>query len=188
MPKDPTFEPEHEGWMRVPEPGPLKMMMLIIPPMVVLGLSFHFIFSLAGANVQPLTNIRNAPIALAIIAGIAPIHELLHLLCLPGFGLNEESIVGFWPKMFAPYVYYEGVLSRNRYIFICACPFAVLSVVPLLVSLINPDIPVIVIAVSYLNCLLSGADLAGIFLLLKHVPSGASIKNNGTEGYWRKEN
>ena len=52
---------------------------------------------------------------------------------------------------------------------------------------INP-VPVIVIAVSYLNCLLSGADLAGIFLLLKHVPSGASIKNNGTEGYWRKEN
>jgi hypothetical protein len=101
--------------------------------------------------------------------------------------MNQKSIVGFWPKMVAPYVYYEGVLSRNRYILISTCPIVVLSLFPLLVAFVKPDIPVIIIAVSYLNFLLSGMDLASICLLLKHVPSGALVKNNGLDGYWRNK-
>lgn len=185
--KDPAFEPDKEGWTRLREPGPFKLQLMVIPPLVVVGLSFHLIYWLAGADVRPLANIRNAPIALAIMVGTAPIHELLHLLCLPGFGLNDKAIVGFWPKMFSPYVYYDGVLSRNRYILICACPFVVLSIVPLLASFIKPDIPVIIVAVSYLNCLLCGMDMASIFLLLRQAPPDAEVKSNWTDGYWRKQ-
>ncbi|HUT31022.1 MAG TPA: DUF3267 domain-containing protein [Sedimentisphaerales bacterium] len=185
MPRDPAFEPEREGWMRVSEPPLPRMLLILLPLMVVLGLLSHLMYWLAGANVKPLMDIRNAPIGLAIIVAIAPFHELLHLLSLPGFGMNQESIVGFWPKMVVPYVYYKGVLPRNRYILICACPLLVLSILPLLIAFVRPHIPLIIIAVSYLNFLLSGMDLASIYLLLKHVPSGALVKNNGLDGYWR---
>jgi hypothetical protein len=187
MPRDPAFEPEREGWIRVPEPPLPRMLLMVIPLMVALGLFSQSMYWLAGANVRPLMDIRNAPIGLAIMVGIAPFHELLHLLSLPGFGMNQKSIVGFWPKMVVPYVYYKGALSRNRYILICACPLVVLSIFPLLVAFVRPDIPLIIIAVSYLNFLLSGMDLASIYLLLKHVPSGAIVKNNGLDGYWRTE-
>jgi hypothetical protein len=163
------------------------MLLMVIPAMVVLGLLSHLMYWLAGANIQPLTDIRNAPIGLAIMVGIAPFHELLHLLSVPGFGMNQKSIVGFWPKMVVPYVYYKGALSRNRYILISACPIVVLSLFPLLVAFVKPDIPVIIITVSYLNLLLSGMDLASIYLLLRHVPSRAIVKNNGWEGYWRNK-
>jgi hypothetical protein len=166
MPQDPLFEPEQEGWIPVREPSPTKTMLIMIPPMVVVGLLFSLLYWLAGADVSWLLNIRNWPIALVIMAGTAPVHELLHLLCLPGLGLNDKAIVGFWLKMFAPYVYYDGVLSRNRYILVCAGPFVVLSAIPLLLSFIKPDIPVLILAISYLNCLMCAGDFAGILVLL----------------------
>ncbi len=187
MPEDPEFEPESEGWVSVREPGPVKLLLITIPLVVFVGLLFQLTFWLAGVDVSPLSNIKNAPIAFAIILGVVPIHELLHLVCFPGFGLGEKSIVGFWPKMFVPYVYYDGVLPRNRFMLICACPAIVLSAIPVLVSFIKPNIPVIIVAVSYLNCLVCGVDLVSIFLVLKQVPSDAVVRLNGFRGYWRRQ-
>lgn len=187
MPKDPAFEPKREGWTPIPEPPLPRMLLILIPVMVALGLLSHLMYWLAGANVGPLMDIKNTPLGLAIMVAVTPLHELLHLLSLPGFGMNQKSIVGFWPKMVVPYVYYEGILSRNRYILICACPLVVLSILPLLIAFVRPDIPLIIVAVSYLNLLLSGMDLASILLLLRHVPSRAIVRNNGTQGYWRTE-
>ena len=187
MPEDPEFEPESEGWVSVREPGPVKLLLITIPLVVFVGLLFQLAFWLAGVDVSPLSNIKNAPIAFAIILGVVPIHELLHLVCFPGFGLGEKSIIGFWPKMFVPYVYYDGVLPRNRFMLICACPAIVLSAIPVLVSFIKPNIPVIIVAVSYLNCLVCGVDLVSIFLVLKQVPSDAVVRLNGFRGYWRRQ-
>jgi len=187
MPEDPEFGPESERWVAVREPGPGKIQLIAIVTAVFVGLLLQLLFWLAGANVSPLQNIRNAPIGLGIMLGIIPIHELLHLLCFPCFGLNKKSIIGFWPKMFVPYVYYDGVLSRNRYMLICACPVIVLSAIPVLVSFIKPDISVIIVAVSYLNCLVCGVDLVSIFLVVKQVPSDAVVRLNGFRGYWRKQ-
>lgn len=187
MPEDPEFGPESEGWVAVREPGPVKILLITIPAMVVMGLLFHFLYWLAGTDISPLSNIKNAPIALAMILGVVPIHELLHLVCFPGFGIGEKSIVGFWPKIFVPYAYYVGVLPRNRFMLICACPAIVLSAIPVLVSFIKPDISVIIVAVSYVNFLLCGGDLVSIFLVVKQVPSDAVVRLNGFRGYWRKQ-
>jgi hypothetical protein len=187
MPEDPEFEPESEGWVYVREPGPVKLLLITIPLVVLVGLLFKLAFWLAGVDVSPLSNIKNAPIAFVIMLGVVPIHELLHLVCLPGFGLGEKSIVGFWSKMFVPYVYYDGILPRNRFMLICACPAIVLSAIPVLVSFIKPNIPVIIVAVSYLNCLVCGIDLVSIFLVLKQIPSDAVVRLNGFRGYWRRQ-
>jgi hypothetical protein len=185
-PEDPEFEPERDGWVAVREPPPVKLQLIAIPPMIGVALLFHLMCRLAGVDTSALTRIRNVPVGLAIAVVIAPFHEFLHLLCLPAFGLTAESTVGFWPKMFAPYVQHCGALSRNRALLIWACPFVVISVVPLLVCLVKPDIPVIIVAVSYVNCLLRGGDLFGAVLVFRQVPSGAVVRLNGVRGYWRK--
>jgi len=187
MPEDPEFEPESEGWVSVREPGPVKIQLIAIVIAVLVGLLLQLLFWLAGANVSPLQNIRNAPIGLGIMLGIIPIHELLHLLCFPCFGLNKKSIIGFWPRMFGAYVYYNGALSRNRVMLISACPFIVLSIIPLLGSFVMLSIPVIVVAVSYLNGFLCGVDLLNILLLVKQVPSDALVRAKGYHSYWRKQ-
>jgi len=186
MPQDPEFDPKNQGWTSLREPGPGKIQLIAIVMAVFVGLLLQLLFWLAGADVSPLQNIRNVPIGLGIMLGIIPIHELLHLLCFPCFGISENSIIGFWLRMFGAYVYYDGELSRNRAILISACPFMVLSIIPLLGSFVMLNISMLVVAVSYLNGLLCGADLISIFLLVKQVPSGAVVRNNGLHSYWRK--
>lgn len=187
MPENSQCDLEDEGWVAVREPGLIKIQLIAIPVVILIALLFQLAFWLAGVDVSPLTNIKNAPIALAIILGVVPIHELLHLVCFPGFGLGEKSIVGFWPKMFIPYVHYDGILSKKRFVLIVSCPFVVLSIMPLLSSFIKPDIAVVIVAVSYLNCLVCGVDLISIFLVVKQVPSDAVVRNNGLHSYWRKQ-
>jgi hypothetical protein len=187
MPQDPEFDPKNQGWTSLREPGPGKIQLIAIVIAVLVALLLQLLFWLAGANISPLQNIRNAPIGLGIMLGIIPIHELLHLLCFPCFGLNKKSIIGFWPRMFGPYVYYNGALSRNRVMLISACPFIVLSIIPLLVSICTADIHVVIVAVSYLNGLSCGVDLLNILLLVKQVPSDALVRAKGYHSYWRKQ-
>ena len=187
MPEDPEFDPKNQGWTPLREPGPGKMQSIAVVVAVCIGVFLQLLFWLAGADVSPLQNIRNAPIALGIMLGIIPAHELLHLLCFPRFGLSKRAIIGFWPRMFGPYVYYDGALSRKRTILISACPFMLLSIIPLLRSFVTLNIPALVVAVSYLNGLACGVDLVGIFLLVKQVPSGALVRSKGYHSYWQKE-
>jgi len=187
MPENSQFDLEDEGWVAVREPGLIKIQLITIPVVVFVVLLFQLAFWLAGIDVSPLSNIKNAPIALAIILVVVPIHELLHLVCFPGFGLGEKSIVGFWPKMFIPYVHYDGILSKKRFVLIASCPFVVLSITPLLISFIKPDVALVIVAVSYLNCLVCGVDLISIFFVVKQVPSDAVVRNKGFHSYWRKQ-
>ena len=187
MPQDPEFDPTNQRWTSLREPGPGKIQLIAIVMAVFVALLLQLLFRLAGANVSPLQNIRNFPIGLGIMLGLIPIHELLHLLCFPCLGLSENSIIGFWPRMFGVYVYYDGELSRNRTILISACPFMVLSIIPLLGCFVLRNIPVVVVAVSYLNGLLCSADLVSIFFLVKQVPSNALVRAKGYHSYWRKK-
>lgn len=187
MPQDPEFDPKNQGWTSLRKSGPGKIQLIAIVIAVFIGFLLQLLFWLAGANVSPLQNIRNVPIGLGIMLGIIPIHELLHLVCFPCFGLSENSIIGFWPRMFGAYVYYDGEFSRNRAILISACPFMVLSIIPLLGCFVILNIPVVVVAVAYLNGLLCSADLVSIFLLAKQVPSNALVRAKGYHSYWRKQ-
>jgi len=187
IPDDPQFDPIAEGWAPLREYGPGKMQLIAIPIMVAIAFLFNLGFWLSGVDTSPLTDIRNAPAAIGIVLVLAPVHELLHFICLPSFGFNDKSVFGFWPKVFSAYVFYNGVLTRNRYIFIGICPFVALSVIPLLCSYILPSVPMVIVAASYLNSFMSGMDLMGSFVLAKQVPSNSLVRNKGYKTYWKKE-
>lgn len=188
MPQNPEFKPEDQGWIPLDEPGSIKIQLFAIPVTVLVALTIQLGFWLVGVDVSPLSKLKNIPIALVIVLGIIPMHELLHFFCLPNFGLNRKSIIGFWPSRLVPYVYYNGALPRNRYILILVCPFVVISVIPLLSSVFKPDLPILIVAVSYLNSLFCGGDLMGLLLLVRQVPSNTLVRNNGYHTFWQRRN
>ena len=188
MPQDLEFNPEDQGWIPLREPGSIKIQLYAIPITVLVALTVQLGFWVAGVDVSPLSKLKNIPIALVLFLGIIPIHELLHLLCFPKFGFNKKSTIGFWPSRFAAYVSYNGSLPRNRYILISVCPFIVISVIPLLISVLEPDLPILIVAVSYLHSLLCGADLIGVLLFVRQIPSNAIVTNNGYHTFWRQRN
>ncbi len=187
MPENPDFNPENEGWTPLREPGPIRVQLLSLPLVVFIAILMQLGFWFAGIDVSPLSKLRNIPIALVLILGIIPVHEVLHLLCFPNLGLNKETFIGFWPKMFVPYVYYDDALPRNRFILISACPFIIISIIPLLGSMFTHDLHPLIVAVSYLNGLFCGVDLMGVCLLIRQVPSDAQVRNVGYRGYWKKK-
>jgi hypothetical protein len=88
-----------------------------------------------------------------------PIHEFLHVITHPDFGMSRKTVVGEWPSHFLFYAHYEGPRSRERLIVSTATPFLLMTVLPLLVSIIFGRASIIVAFVSTLNALASGADI-----------------------------
>lgn len=71
---------------------------------------------------------------LVVLALLITVHEALHALAHPSFGLSRRSAIGFWPSRLLFYAHYEGCLSRDRLIFILLLPTLVLSFLPLLLA------------------------------------------------------
>jgi hypothetical protein len=70
---------------------------------------------------------------ISIFLGVLIVHELIHLIAHPKFGLSKDSVLGVWPKAGVCYAFYGGELSRNRFILIIALPLFVLTIAPLVV-------------------------------------------------------
>ncbi len=187
-PEDTQLAPKKDGWSTVGGPDPIKFLLISLSIGVFVGLSIVSVFWLLGAEVSPLTRYENIPLGLAVLIALLPFHELSHVLCFPHFGLSKRTTVGFWPKKLAAYVHYRGSLSRIRYILIALSPLAILSVIPLIITLFKPDSSVLILAVSYINGLASGADILGVLLVLGQVPSNGMIRISGSRGYWRVPN
>jgi len=121
-----------------------------------------------------------------------PAHELVHALCCPGWGLSADTVVGIWlPKGFL-YVYYDGPMSRNRFLFVLIAPYLFLSILPLALIAIfkfagwTPELILGLTWTSLLGSLLAGGDFVSIgSLISSKVPGTALVRNNGQKSYWK---
>ena len=64
---------------------------------------------------------------LVIVIFLIPVHELTHALFHPACGLSDKTIIGLWLSKGLFYAYYEGPMTRNRFLMVYAGPFVVLS-------------------------------------------------------------
>lgn len=108
---------------------------------------------------------------LLIIAATVVVHEVVHYICYPS---GDNARFGFEKKFFAPYTQYEGAIIRHRYIFVVCAPFLVLTVAPLLLSLIA-GFSMWLALVSVVNITLSAADLYMGYCMYKKAPKGSFI-------------
>ena len=192
IPEDPNFRPESEGWIRLREPRPGLLMLVAIPLGMVLAVGLALLWSLviefelpADAFSVTITVPGLSGAVLALIAFMLA-HELLHVVPAVLGGSSRHVVVGFWPRHAAPYVAYTGVLSRELQLLSGALPFVVLTVLPLVVALVFRATGYWMATLSVVNMLGSGADVMMVFLLARHVPRRAAIRNQGYSTWWRR--
>jgi hypothetical protein len=117
------------------------------------------------------------------------VHELLHAVVHPGWGLSHRTILGAWPARLLFYAHYSGPLSRNRFLCVFAMPFLIITVLPLGLAACGlklPDLMTWAVAWgSTLNALAAGGDYFGILLISLQVPRAAIVQNQGWRTYWK---
>ncbi len=131
----------------------------------------------------------------AVVAAIVcyiPLHELLHLVWHPRFGASDRSYLIVWPTRLQFGVYYEGCMSRARWLLMRLAPLVLLSLLPAVfwaifrnVALTSQFIRTFLEVVTILNCVGSGADVAGCFVVLSQVPRSALLCFRGGKAYWK---
>lgn len=191
VPNDPEFDTADGGWIRLKELRFSLMLLMVIPVSVLLvaGLSsaWAVVLRLQGASSAAEGAVTPAVAAFLVLGcgAIIVAHESVHLLALPRLGLTDDTVLGFWPQTFTPYVSYEGETSRARQLLVGLAPFLVLSIAPLLAGIVLGPTPFWVVVVSLLNGLGASADLVGAALVAWQVPAQGRVRSKGLATWWR---
>ncbi len=120
-----------------------------------------------------------------------PLHEFIHLLGQPDMGRTNQSVLAIWPSRLRFGVYYEGCMSRGRWLGMRLAPLIVLSVLPAcLVGLLQvlpwtADLEVGLQVMMVMNALGSGGDLVAAILVLLQVPAKGQLCFRAGRSYWR---
>ena len=181
-----------DSWQAMREPGPLLMQLFAFPIGIALLVLFAFLWQRV-ATLGPL-QIPHEYLALFGLATFASIplliivHELLHAVAHPGYGLRGTTIIGAWPRKMLFYAHYCGVLTRNAFLLVFAMPFIVITVLPLAIAAIGilpPSYATVAAWFSIWNALFACGDVFGFFLVLSQVPANSIVRNKGWRTYWK---
>lgn len=194
IPYDPAF-PSEPGWNMLGGKMDTKRLLLnqlILIPFGILVIFIYdvFIYMFFQKNVDwTITSF----VSLSVVTIV--LHELIHALMLPGGIGSSRTYLGVSAKHLVFFVYYDGVLTRNRLIAVTLAPFVTLSVVPVAVAsflhavsdvrfLDHPGFDVVFKIVS-LNAAFSLYDLYSAVYLLKYLRKNTCLRSNGLQTYWR---
>lgn len=111
------------------------------------------------------------------------IHELIHLVFVPNFLRSDKTYLGItWQ---AGFILTEDVISKSRFLLVSFAPFILISIVlPIILSwfgLLTPFLKVLII----INGVSSSVDFLNSYMIMKQVPKGGRIINNGFKTYWK---
>lgn len=146
-------------------------------------------FSLADFGITPsqisiTIDLQDLVYFVGLSVVIIFIHELLHLVFVPGFLTSDKAYLGI--TYFGGFAYSEEVLSKSRFILVLLTPFLVISIIlPGILGVLNlltPLVKFIIIA----SAMGSGVDMLALVLVLIQVPAGAYLTCNGMRTYWKK--
>jgi len=130
-------------------------------------------------------------VALAVLVVYIPLHELLHLLGQPEWGRSSRSVVVVWPTKLHFGVYYEGCMSRRRWLGMRLAPLIVLSVLPagllalLQVQPLSAELEIGLQVLMVVNTLGSGGDILAALLVLAQVPASGQLCFREGRAYWQ---
>lgn len=144
---------------------------------------------------QPLTltDLRISPegfqisvdlLAIAAFVILLIVHELLHLIIIPGFASSKKTYAGI--TYMGGFVYSEEEIPKRRYLLITIVPFLAISLIlPALLGiqgLLSPFLKILIM----LNSMASSVDVLTFILVATQVPDGSYLASNGARTYWKK--
>ena len=184
MPKAADFGPT-APWRPIREPSVWMMQLMALP----LGALMAFAVAALWAMLTPAREvIPSFSLAgtLALCGGIIVVHELVHAVVYPGFGLSDRTIVGVWPSRGVFYAHYDGELTRERFVAVYLMPLVVISFGPLLVCATLHQGPEWLAFISWVNAFAACGDVFGTALVLSQIPARAIVRSQGWRTYWRE--
>ena len=115
---------------------------------------------------------------LGLLALIIVTHEILHLVAQPRMGFSKMSYFGVLPKSFLVYASYQGLQSRERFLFVAGMPLFAMTVLPIgagLSGLIPGEFISIALGVAIINGMASSGDVLISAIHLKRDPRNAML-------------
>jgi hypothetical protein len=198
IPKVEGTHPEALGWhvIRSPEARRGIWLAILVGLALLIGLCVGLgMWSFAVAEGGGLATASDATsplvVTLLVVLLYIPLHESLHLLGQPGWGRSSRSVLILWPAKLRFGVYYEGCMSRRRWLAMRLAPLVVLSLLPAFVLALlqvlpqSPDLEVGLSVLMVVNTLGSGGDVIAAILVISQVPQAAFLCFRGGRAYWR---
>ena len=185
LPENEEFHPLETGWCKVRDPSPVLLHLLALPTAVVLlFLTFLPCRALFGRDAF---NIGALDMSLVYwsVALLIPVHELMHAVSAPSFGMSDKTVVGLWYQRLFPYAVHTDAMTRGRIIWFLIMPFLMLTLLPIAAMwLLRVDSPFLFhfILVNAGGC---AADFVQVPIFLSQVPRRGLIRNKGYDSYWR---
>ena len=189
--------PEAEGWTRIVSPSSPAVHVwvwiagigtaMILLALIVLA-SLVVPARETGSRVDGPT--PWAAILLALLVAV-PAHELAHAVFYPGGGLSSRTTLVAWPHKLRFGVYFEGCMSRRRWLLMRLAPLALLGIGPALCLVAtqglpcNPGLEAALSLLLLVNALGAGGDLLAAGWVVRNIPGGASLAFFGGRAYWR---
>jgi hypothetical protein len=165
---------------------------LAFPGILIVMLSIlSFLTTPAGYAPVPEDGLaRWGGVVLALVLFI-PLHELAHALWHPGGLSSPQTVLVLWPARLRFGVYFEGCMTRGRWLAMRLAPVLLLSVLPAGLLALFYWLPVAYPLQVFLEVLLlvngigSGGDVVAVMWVLRQVPSGAQVCFAAGKAYWR---
>lgn len=205
-PQSADFHPEQDGWTKLREPSPIWFQLAAAPIAIAtaaaLGLAWSRLTPMSSSGFSIMIDGRSGAtsgwlagiVLMATIGGcflaLVAVHELLHALAMPDYGLSRHTLIGVWPSRLLFYAAHLAPMPRNQFIRVFAVPFLVLSLLPLLGCSLLRIGPAAVVVISVINGACACGDLLGIAMIVWQVPRHALVQNQGWQTWWlqRKSN
>lgn len=187
-PESDDFQPESQGWSGIREPRPVLVQLIALPIALLVAVLIYLAIPREILSINKFDFPIGSLLVIAVVC--VPVHELFHAASHPGLGRSDSTLIGIWLTKGLFYAHYTGTLSRNRFLWVFATPFIVLTLIPLgLTILLGHYLPQNAVLSLALLALLNGAasagDILGIGLIACQVPSSALVRNKGWKSYWK---
>lgn len=172
------------GWHRLNIPPLWALHILSLPA----GALVASLILVAWVLVMPKIQVVFSPayqvilVVLATLAAGIPVRLLSH----PGWGFTSKSWVGLWPSRVAFYTAYSDELPKRNHVLQYSITFIVLSVLPLVVSVVFKFYSGWLVFVSCLSAFVFAVDVFIALFIAMRVPAHSVLSGRGFEAYWRR--
>ena len=194
--KEPS--PQAEGWQVIQSPvlkagywlAAVSGLTVVSGLCVALGM-WSWVMGDRGGTATAGDSANSWVISLIVLALFIPLHELVHLLGQPEWGTSSRSVVVLWPAKLRFGVYYEGCMSRRRWLGMRLAPLVVLSLLPMCVLALLQlqarivELELCLIILMVVNALGSGGDVIAALVVISQVPPTAQLCFRDGRAYWR---
>jgi hypothetical protein len=172
-----------EGWREIPALGARHAqnygLLTAIAGMLLVGI-------LLGGAFRP----SHIWTAILVLLFTVPVHELIHALTTPAWGLSDRTVIGFQrgKGLLLPYMYYDGSQPSWRMLLTGLSPILLLTGLPVILILcapFNKSLRADLGFLAFFNVAVSGGDLVTFFWISAHLPLRATVKGNGWGLLWK---